>query len=74
MLDGDWGANNHKHYGNRNVNIDDKGTTPTDVHSSNMHLTNVSPILRINVHEPEISSSLGSKGNRTACLIINSSI
>ena len=74
MIDGDWGDNNHKHYGNRNVNIDDKGTENKAVNSSNVHLRNVSSILRINLHEPEISSSLGSKGNRTACLINNSSI
>ena len=64
MLDGDWGDNNHKHYGNRIVNINDKGTTNTAVQSSNVHLRNASPILRINLHQPEISSSLGSKGKR----------
>ena len=63
MLDGDWGDNNHKHYGNRNVNIDDKGTRTTAVRSSNVYHRNVSPILRINLDEPQISGSLGSKGN-----------
>ena len=72
MRDGDWSDNNRKHYGNRNVNMDDKGTTNTAVRSSTVHLRNISPILRINLHEPEISSSLGSKG--IACLMINSSI
>ena len=63
MLDRDLGDNNHQHYVNRKVNIDDKGTGTTAVRSSNVHLRNVSPILRINLDEPQISVSLGSKGN-----------
>ena len=63
MLDRDWGDNNHQHYVNRKVNIDDKGTGTTAVPSSNVHLRKVSPILRINLDEPQKSGSLWSKGN-----------
>ena len=64
MLDRDWGDNNHQHYVNRKVNGDEKGTRTTAVRSSNVHLRNVSLILRINLDEPQISDSSGSKGNR----------